>query len=140
MNIPTVALIENMAYIRCPECKHEQPIFTSTYKMGSPFSPDGTESSEATGMNGNDCCHDKRLVGSRSVLSDLIAQFGVGTTLRLPLDPALSAMRFEDPVSGRVDFPFAKVFDDRNESWKKLKLFTQNLIRELSSITYGANL
>jgi Mrp family chromosome partitioning ATPase len=31
MNIPVLALVENMSYVLCPECKHEHSIFGKSH-------------------------------------------------------------------------------------------------------------
>eukprot|EP01054_Gregarina_sp_Poly1_P010905 Gregarina_sp_Poly_1__10904@NODE_850_length_5977_cov_89_644501_g614_i0_p1_GENE_NODE_850_length_5977_cov_89_644501_g614_i0NODE_850_length_5977_cov_89_644501_g614_i0_p1_ORF_typecomplete_len542_score74_40ParA/PF10609_9/4_2e66AAA_31/PF13614_6/2e16DUF971/PF06155_12/1_6e13CBP_BcsQ/PF06564_12/2_5e13FeS_assembly_P/PF01883_19/4_6e13CbiA/PF01656_23/3_3e12MipZ/PF09140_11/1_1e09MipZ/PF09140_11/65VirC1/PF07015_11/2_2e05VirC1/PF07015_11/1e02Fer4_NifH/PF00142_18/0_00016ArsA_ATPase/PF02374_15/0_024ArsA_ATPase/PF len=128
MNIPTIALIENMAYIECRKCLEETEIFQSTYSVDS---VEGKENASEIGP-----CHPASQ-STTTVLpvQRLLDQFGVKLHLRLPLDPRLSAVSFIK--NGKAEFPFALAFNEKTKPWKKLLNFCSQLTREISTVVYG---
>lgn len=151
LNIPTLAVVENMAYIRCPHCGEKHPAFQSHYDLSS--SPaaklcehpknsvcthgDGAGPDIDADINANvDDSFGLEDVGNK--VKYLAEKAGTSLTCQLPLDPCLSAIRFRK-LDGSVTFPFASVFDEDNYSWRLLHRFTQDLIRQMSIALYGEN-
>lgn len=157
LNIPTVGIIENMASIICTACGHEEEVLVSTFRLGSkkqtpPHHPCGVVKGACGDERGGEerrtegitavACHSE---GGERVdcntlspsLDLIVKQFGVQVTARLPLDPRLAAVQFIREDDGAVLFPFAKVFDATNPTWRKLDTFVEALIRELSHVVYA---
>eukprot|EP01053_Blabericola_migrator_P002310 Blabericola_migrator_1__2309@NODE_1642_length_4108_cov_92_265281_g1069_i0_p1_GENE_NODE_1642_length_4108_cov_92_265281_g1069_i0NODE_1642_length_4108_cov_92_265281_g1069_i0_p1_ORF_typecomplete_len534_score94_84ParA/PF10609_9/2_1e69AAA_31/PF13614_6/4_8e16CBP_BcsQ/PF06564_12/4_6e16CbiA/PF01656_23/4_4e16DUF971/PF06155_12/2_9e15FeS_assembly_P/PF01883_19/1_4e13MipZ/PF09140_11/5_7e11VirC1/PF07015_11/7_6e05VirC1/PF07015_11/23ArsA_ATPase/PF02374_15/0_0035ArsA_ATPase/PF02374_15/12Fer4_NifH/PF00142_18/3_7e0 len=124
MGIPTLGLIENMAYMECPSCKYEVPLFQSTFTLDLDL-----EEAKKTD------CHSQ--AQSSKKIERLLDQFGVGLHLRLPLDPRLSAVTFK--TGDTETFPFAAAFNEMCDSWKRLNRFCQELTRAVSTAVYGDN-
>lgn len=163
LNIPTLAVIENMSYVECPGCGKETPLFGSQC-ITVPGFRDGLSTTNNTPVpeptscriykhtsdvntttdkrcdceNDNDCNSDfvykKTNVSS---LAMLIEQWGVGVTQRFPVHRFLSATTFKSADTNAIAFPFANVFDDSTPVWTKMREFTNALTREISATVYG---
>eukprot|EP01071_Lankesteria_metandrocarpae_P002249 Lankesteria_metandrocarpae@DN2187_c0_g2_i1.p1 len=145
LDIPTIAIVENMTYFACPNCGVHSEIFS--HGGVAETASDNCHTSQTSTENDNR--KESELKSSKKPKADstayrnidrLIQQFGVQYHVKFPLHSDLARLRFpnsKDPT--KFDYPFTMAFDDKHFVWLEFKRLAELLAREVSALKFAGD-
>eukprot|EP00915_Cephaloidophora_sp_WS-2016_P007994 GHVH01011044.1.p1 GENE.GHVH01011044.1~~GHVH01011044.1.p1 ORF type:complete len:571 (+),score=101.56 GHVH01011044.1:103-1815(+) len=131
IEVPPLAVVENMAYLPCPKCSHEIQ-FQPNEEVSTP-----TTMSSVEGMSpGYEDDDDDAQIN----LASIIEQFGIKLVAKLPMDRQLQQMVKVDKKTNKKKAPYVNWADHKSPLYVRLKDFCSKIVQEIAITKYAGDL